>query len=176
MNTLLRLATVELLKPHLATPVNVINVEHLARSRNISLVQVHEPNPPAGLVGDIVGIRAEGPNGESHRILGTVYADGLPRILRIDRYAMDMIPEGQMVVIINKDQPGVIGTVGTSFGDAAVNIADMVISRDIAPDGNASALMVIKIDSEAPAALLSRLRARPNIVRVKSVVLPPRNA
>jgi len=176
MNTLLRLATVELLKPHLATPVNVINVEHLARSRNISLVQIHEPNPPAGLVGDIVGVRAEGPDGESHRILGTVYADGLPRVLRIDRYAMDLIPEGQMVVIQNKDQPGVIGTVGTSFGDAAVNIADMVISRDIAPDGTASALMVIKTDSEAPAALLSRLRARPNIMRVKSVVLPPRSA
>jgi D-3-phosphoglycerate dehydrogenase / 2-oxoglutarate reductase len=176
MNTLLRLATVELLKPHLATPVNVINVEHLARSRNISLVQIHEPNPPAGLVGDIVGVRAEGPNGETHRILGTVYADGLPRVLRIDGYAMDLIPEGQMVVIINKDQPGVIGTVGTSFGDAAVNIADMVISRDIAADGTASALMVIKIDSEAPVSLISRLRARPNIVRVKSVVLPPRGA
>jgi D-3-phosphoglycerate dehydrogenase len=176
MNTLLRLATVELLKPHLATPVNVINVEHLARSRNISLVQIHEPNPPAGLVGDIVGVRAEGPNGETHRILGTVYADGLPRVLRIDGYEMDMIPEGHMVVIQNKDQPGVIGTVGTSFGDAAVNIADMVISREIAADGNASACMVIKTDSEAPSALLARLRARPNIMRVKSVVLPPRNA
>jgi D-3-phosphoglycerate dehydrogenase / 2-oxoglutarate reductase len=176
MNTLLRLATVELLKPHLATPVNVINVEHLARSRNISLVQIHEPNPPAGLVGDIVGVRAEGPNGESHRILGTVYADGLPRVLRIDRFAMDLIPEGQMVVILNKDQPGVIGTVGTTFGDAAVNIADMVISRDIAADGAASAIMVIKIDSEAPSALLTRLRARPNITRVKAVVLPARKA
>ena len=131
MNTLLRLATVELLKPHLATGVNVINVEHVARQRGISLVQIHEPNPPAGLVGDIVGIRADGPNGESHRILGTVYADGQPRVLRIDRFAMDLIPEGPMVVILNKDTPGVIGTVGSSFGDAAVNIADMVISRDI---------------------------------------------
>src|SRR6476659_1383187 len=59
MNTLLRLATVELLKPHLDTPVNVIRVEHLARSRGIELVQIHQPQPPAGLVGDIVGIRVE---------------------------------------------------------------------------------------------------------------------
>src|SRR5205814_989750 len=71
MNTLLRLAAVELLKPHLGEgAVNVINVEHLARARGIELVAIHEPGPPAGLVGDIVGIRADGPDGESHRILG----------------------------------------------------------------------------------------------------------
>src|SRR4051794_13638514 len=74
LNTLLRLATVELLKPHLDTPVNVINVEHLAKSRGIDLVQVAEQAPPSGMVGDIVGLRVDSPNGETHRILGTVYA------------------------------------------------------------------------------------------------------
>jgi D-3-phosphoglycerate dehydrogenase len=176
MATLLRLATVELLKPHLDTPVNVINVEHVARQRGIELVQVPEPQPPAGLVGDIVGIRVDGPNGESHRVLGTVYADGLPRILRVDGFSMDMIPEGQMVVILNKDQPGVIGTVGTSFGDANVNIADMVISREFDKDGTAHALMMLKTDSAAPDALINRLRARPGILRVKCLSLPARSS
>src|SRR3954464_5338688 len=177
MNTFLRLATVELLRPHLgAGAVNVINVEHLARSRGTELVQIHEPAPPAGLGGDILGIRVEGQSGESHRILGTVYQDGLPRILRIDDYSMDMIPEGNMVLIINQDQPGVIGTVGSSFGDAQVNIADMVISREFGKDGNATALMVIKTDSAPTDALVNRLRARPNILRVQPVVLPARDA
>jgi D-3-phosphoglycerate dehydrogenase len=177
MSTLLRLAAAELLKPHLGVgAVNVINVEHLARARGIEMVQVHEPNPPSGLVGDIVGVRVEGPNGESHRILGTVYQDGLPRVLRIDDYSMDMIPEGNMVLIINQDQPGVIGTVGSSFGDAQVNIADMVISRAFGKDGKATAFMVIKTDSAPTDALLNRLRARPNILRVQPVVLPARDA
>jgi len=177
MNTLLRLAAVELLKPHLGEgSVNVINVEHQARQRGISLVQVHEPAPPAGLVGDVVGVRVDGSDGTTHRILGTVYADGLPRVLRIDGYNMDMVPEGHMVLLQNRDQPGVIGTVGTSFGDAGVNIADMVISREFDKDGTATALMVIKTDSPPPDALLNRLRARPNILRVKSLVLPPRDA
>lgn len=176
MNTLLRLATVELLDPHLDTPVNVINVEHLARQRGIELAQIHEPAPPAGLVGDIVGVRVDLPGGESHRILGTVYADGLPRVLRVDHYAMDLVPEGNMVLIENNDQPGVIGTVGTSFGDAQVNIADMVISRHVDKDGSSKALMVLKVDSEPPAALLNRLRARPNILRVQPLLLPKRDA
>jgi len=177
MSTLLRLAAAELLKPHLGEgAVNVINVEHLARARGIEMVQVHEPDPPSGLVGDIVGVRVDGPNGESHRILGTVYQDGLPRVLRIDGYSMDMIPEGNMVLIQNKDQPGVIGTVGSSFGDAQVNIADMVISRAFGKDGKATAFMVIKTDSAPTDALLNRLRARPNILRVQPVVLPARDA
>ena len=175
MPTLLRLATVELLKPHLGEgSVNVINVEHLARSRGINLVSVPEAQPPAGLTGDVVGVRVDGAEGETHRILGTVYADGLPRVLRVDGYAMDMIPEGQIVLIVNQDMPGVIGTVGSSFGDAKVNIADMVISRAFDDQRKATALMVIKTDSEAPAELLNKLRARPGIVRAKSVKLPPR--
>lgn len=176
-NTLMRLGLVELLRPHLDTPVNVINVEHHAKQRGIELATIMEPTPPSGLAGDILEIRADAADGqECHRVIGTVYADGLPRIVRIDGFSMDMIPEGNMVLILNKDQPGVIGTVGTSFGDAQVNIADMVISREIQPDGTAGAFMVIKTDSEPPTALLNRLRARPGILRVKSLVLPPRSA
>lgn len=174
-NTLLRLATVEMLKPHLDTPVNVINVEHLARGRGIELVSIHEQEPPTGMVGDILGIRVStGTNGESHRILGTVYADHLPRVLRIDNFSMDMVPEGDMVIIQNQDMPGVIGLVGTSFGDAGVNIADMVISRDFKKDGSAVAMMLLKTDSQPPQTLLDQLRARPMILRAKPVKLPPR--
>jgi D-3-phosphoglycerate dehydrogenase len=176
MNTLLRLATVELLKPHMDTAVNVINVEHIARQHGIELVQIHEPAPPAGLVGDIVGIRVDSSNGESRRVLGTVYADGLPRVLRVDDFAMDLIPEGHMVLVENKDTPGVIGFVGTSFGDAKVNIADMVISRHIEKDGSATAFMALKTDSAPPATLLDQLRAKPNIKRVKALELPARGA
>jgi D-3-phosphoglycerate dehydrogenase len=174
LQTMMRLATVELLRPHVEAGINVINAEVIARGRGIDLVTVHEPNPPAGMVGDIVSIRAELQSGGTHRILGTVYADGLPRVVRIDNFAMDMVPEGQMVLIVNKDQPGVIGVVGTSFGDAGVNIADMVISRDFAADGSATAVMVLKVDSAPPESLVNRLKARPNIVKVRSVVLPPR--
>jgi D-3-phosphoglycerate dehydrogenase len=176
MNTLLRLATVELLREHLDTPVNVINVEHLARSRGIELASVHEPQPPSGLVGDIVGVRAESANGESHRILGTVYADGHPRVLRIDNFNMDMVPEGQMVVLENKDQPGMIGFVGTTFGKANVNIADMVLSRDVRPDGSAYALMLVKVDSTPSQELIDELRRHPGILRVRTVHLPSREA
>lgn len=174
--TLVKLAAVELLKPRLAKgSVNLINVESIAKSRGIELLAVEEPTPPAGLVGDVIGIRLGAADGdETHRILGTCYADRLPRILRIDNYAMDMIPEGTMVLLENKDQPGVIGFVGNTFGDAKVNIADMVISRNVAADGTARALMVIKVDQTPSPKLIETLNAKDNIVRVRSVTLPAR--
>jgi D-3-phosphoglycerate dehydrogenase len=67
------------------------------------------------------------------------------------------------------DTPGVIGTVGTTFGKAGINIADMVISRDFQPDGTALALMVLKTDSQPGAELVKELRDRPGILRVKSM-------
>ena len=176
LSTLLRLAAVELLRPHLDPPVNVINVEHLAHSRGIELTAVKEPAPPQGLVGDIIGVRVETENGVSRRLLGTAYADGLPRVLRIDAFALDMVPEGPMVLIENDDRPGVIGDVGAAFGQAGVNIADMVISRVKNPAGGASALMVLKTDARPSDALLTDLRGKANIRRVKSLTLPPRGA
>lgn len=173
MNTLMRLAAVELLKPHLSDPANVINVEHIAHSRGIELIKVHEPQPPQGMAGDVLGIRVNTDNGESHRIQGTVYADSLPRVLRIDGYNMDMVPEGHMVLIENKDQPGVIGAVGSAFGNAGVNIADMVISRDRTESG-ASALMLIKVDTQPDDKLVAHLRAREGVIRVKRIDLPSR--
>jgi hypothetical protein len=64
--------------------------------------------------------------------------------------------------------------VGSAFGDAKVNIADMAITRQIEADGSAVALMLIKTDSEPPKQLLDRLRERHSITRVKHVTLPGR--
>jgi len=123
--------------------------------------------------GDVIEIRVDLPGGEYHRVLGTVYADRLPRIVRLDGFSMDMIPEGTMVLVKNADLPGVIGMVGNTFGTAGVNIANMTISRSTDGDRKVQ-LMLIKTDSAAPESLLESLRARHEILRVRPVVLPPR--
>lgn len=171
--TLLRLATVELLSANIGESINVINVEHFARTRGIEMTTITETTPPAGMSGEVMELRVDLPGGETHRILGTVYEDRLPRVVRIDRFAMDMVPEGTMVLVTNADQPGVIGMVGNTFGQAGVNIADMTISRGHNGEANVQ-MMLIKTDMPAPASLLETLRSRPEIVRVKPVTLPPR--
>jgi hypothetical protein len=171
--TLMRLATVELLRANIGENINVINVEHFARSRGIELSQITETNPPAGMAGEVIEVQVALPGGETHRVLGTVYADRLPRVVRIDGFAMDMVPEGNMVLVLNEDQPGVIGMVGNTFGAAGVNIANMVISRSTSGAQRVQ-MMLIKTDTAAPESLLSGLRQRPHIMRVKPLTLPSR--
>ena len=170
--TLMRLALVELLTANTGESINVINVEHFARSRGIELSQINEANPPAGLVGEVLELKVELPSGESHRILGTVYQDGLPRVVRIDHFAMDMVPEGTMVLVVNNDLPGVIGMVGSTFGAAGVNIANMVISRGATATGTVQ-LQLIKTDTPAPESLVESLKKKNSILRVKPLILPP---
>ncbi len=62
-----------------------------------------------------------------------------------------------MVFFRYDDLPGVIGRVGTTFGDAGINIAQMAVSRS---RRGGKALMALSIDSEPPAKLIAAIRAQ----------------
>jgi D-3-phosphoglycerate dehydrogenase / 2-oxoglutarate reductase len=70
-------------------------------------------------------------------------------------FAIDLQLSPRMVFFRYDDIPGVIGRVGTMFGEAGVNIANMAVSRT--KEGG-KALMALSIDTEAPANLHERIR------------------
>lgn len=155
-----------MLTPHLEERVNLVNVKHQAEKRGITVDCVSHSlkvdYPELLTVGMDLGK-------EHYEISGTVLADGRPRILAINDYRMEMVPERAIVLIFNDDQPGVIGLVGKHCGDAGINIADMALSRR-----GQTALMVLKLDEPMPDELLDRLAAlNPPIHSVRAVTLPP---
>jgi D-3-phosphoglycerate dehydrogenase len=84
-----------------------------------------------------------------------------------------MVPAGHMVLLTNDDKPGRIGLVGQMFGDAGVNIAEMVIGRKRRSQGAGGvAMMIIKLDGAPRPELLERLRAAAGIHNVAAVELP----
>jgi predicted regulator of amino acid metabolism with ACT domain len=91
-----------------------------------------------------------------------------PRLVRVDRFEMEAMPEGSIVVIHNADAPGVIGNIGHAMGEAKVNIAQFALARD---KQRGEALAVVNIDSPASPELLEKLRKLPNVRRVHQVVL-----
>ena len=162
--TIERLTLVELLNTTLEVPVNVVNARLMADQRGIkirSVVETDERPSPRLTITIQSGQRIR-------RIVGVVHADGRPWVREINGYHMDLAPAGPMVILLNEDRPGMVGLVGTEFGNAGSNIADMALSRR----GN-TAMMVLKVDEMPGEALINRLRARPGIVKVAVVNLPP---
>ena len=168
--TLQRLAVITLLKPFLSENLNVVNAFHLAEGRGIAIRSETMGQALQRAIQHSIELEiTEKVDGETctHSIIGTVFADNLPRILSIKGYWMDMIPSGPMVLIVNQDRPGVIGLVGTMMGKLGVNIADMTLSRK-----GTQALMVLKLDTEPTAATIEALRREPALEIVKWTSLP----
>jgi D-3-phosphoglycerate dehydrogenase len=70
-------------------------------------------------------------------------------------FAIDIELAPRMAFLVYDDVPGVIGNVGTMFGEAGVNIANMAVSRTKA---GGKALMAFSIDSPAPPELVERVQ------------------
>ncbi len=170
-DTLARFALADLLNASLEQPVSVINAGLIAEQRGIQVQTVIASEPGEDRLSIEITTKDQ-----THRVDGAIYADGLPRVTHLDGYNMDMVPAGHMVILTNADRPGRIGLVGQLFGNANMNIAEMVIGRKRVAEGpqpQQIAMMILKLDEAPPDDLLAALRQTEGIMSVSQVKLPP---
>ncbi len=160
-----RFALSALLAPFVTDRLNVVNVDSFARQRGITVRHDNRPDSRGPTERICLAVEA---HGDRHEIEGTIFVDDRPRILALDGYPMNIVPEGEMLLIFNDDRPGVIGHVGTTLGNLQINVADMALSRHAS-----RALMVLKLDAPASPEAITALRASRSILQLKSVSLPP---
>ena len=79
---------------------------------------------------------------------------------------MEIVPDGILFMMTNKDRPGIVGHLGTVLGNHGVNIANMSLGRDL--EGG-QALTALNIDSIPPAECLAELEADPDIGTIRIV-------
>jgi D-3-phosphoglycerate dehydrogenase len=77
------------------------------------------------------------------------------RIIGIDKYKIDFVPKGNLIISLHEDRPGVIGKVGTLFGENNINIASMIVGRHGGPGG--VQLMVLRVDDVPPKNVLDEM-------------------
>jgi D-3-phosphoglycerate dehydrogenase len=100
---------------------------------------------------------------------GSVFgAKNLPRIVRLFSQPVEIVPDGVIFLVNNKDRPGIVGYIGTLMGKYHVNIANMSLNRDAA---GGKALTVLNLDSVPPAALLQEIQQDPDISNIRVVKL-----
>lgn len=163
--TLALQSVAELMSPHIEGRLNLVNAHSFAEQRGIHVH--HAAHSTKREFFEIVTIKIQR-RGGVHQVEGAVFLDGIPRILSIDGYRMEMVPEGLLVLIFNDDRPGVIGLVGTLFGNHQINIADLTLSRRAK-----TALMLLKSDGTVPPGVLDELKQSDAILSVRTVQLPP---
>ena len=96
---------------------------------------------------------------------GSVFGSkSLPRIVRLNSQPVEIVPEGVLFLMNNKDRPGIVGYIGSLMGKYNVNIASMSLGRDQA---GGKALTVLNLDSIPPAALLDEIQKDPDISNVR---------
>lgn len=133
--------------------VNMVNAPDIARSNGIAVQSVLIDDPDRFdstinlILKTVKGI---------HNIKATLFG-GHPRIVDINGVAIDAAITTHMIFIQNKDQPGMIGALGTVLADAGVNIADFRLGRMQGQGSTAVAL--VSIDSALSDDVLSRVRA-----------------
>jgi len=91
-----------------------------------------------------------------------------PRIVRLYSAPVEIPVSGTLLLLNNKDRPGIVGYLGTLLGKYNVNIASMTLGRDKA---GGRALTVLSLDSVPPRELLEEIGKDPDISNVKVVKL-----
>jgi D-3-phosphoglycerate dehydrogenase len=152
-----------LLEP-VSEQVNMVNAPVVAQEHGIRVIE-----SKASRSADFASAITTRVKGLSDRmIVGAIFQDEQPRIVRIDDFMLEAIPEGPTLLILNRDQLGVVGTVGTILGDAGLNISRMQLALQLA---RGEAAMLVNLTSVPPAEVLEKLRELPNVISAELLEL-----
>lgn len=143
--------------------INLVNAEHVAAERGIETAWTRVA--PRGEAGEEIELRLDGGD-RSVRVGGALHGERHGRITRIGAFRVDIAPRGILLVLRNRDVPGVIGRVGTLLGEAGVNIAEYHQAR---LQAGGEALAAVSIDGRVDAGLLERLAALPEVLDARQV-------
>lgn len=132
-------------------PANIVNAQFLAKERGIKIAEKKvskEQDAPGVVTMKVATDKGIG------SISGTVI-NGDKRIIAVDEYSIDLVPEGYVLISTHRDRPGIVGEVGTLLGSNDINIAYMQLGRK---SYRGEALMALGIDDEIPEKVLNEIR------------------
>ncbi len=151
-------ALVGLLQQQLdAGSVNTINAASLAKARGIKLQDV--ANDSSENYQSLLRIQLYGENG-LFEVSGTLFGN-TPRIVAINKLPIEFAITSHMLLVRNRDEPGLIGGLGTILAKAKINIANFNLGRN---QIGGEALAMIALDQRIDDKLLSEIQSLPQVI------------
>lgn len=154
-----------ILKRNFGSHVNDVNAKYLAERFDIK-VNEHKTTTSKGFL-HLITVEVH-TAGSVHRVAGTLLNGLGPRIVKVDDYVVDVVPEGHLLFIKHKDQPGAIGRVGTLLEEKNINIATMQVGRTTI---GGEAIMMLTIDNHVEQEEMEDLTELADIYEVRAIDL-----
>ncbi|MDA7950428.1 MAG: phosphoglycerate dehydrogenase [Pirellulaceae bacterium] len=150
---------------------NIINAEILMKERGIQLV-VHNQQD-RGDFSSLITAKLITDN-QQYVVSGTLFGNDMARLVRINEYRLETYLDGNLFLFWHHDLPGIIGTVGTTFGKYRVNIAHMSVGR-FGDKAGGHSIGILNLDSLPPEEAMIELKNHPDLEKVSILQLPPPN-
>jgi D-3-phosphoglycerate dehydrogenase / 2-oxoglutarate reductase len=145
--------------------VNYVNAPSIARERGIKVVEAKTEQCKG--FSNLVTVTVATKKGTS-TVAGATFGRRVIRLVRINDFFLDADPEGYILMLNNRDVPGVVGSVGMLLAEAKINIARLELGRERI---GGMAVSLIHVDDAIPASVLEQLRTQPNIVSAQLIKL-----
>jgi D-3-phosphoglycerate dehydrogenase len=149
----------------LEQPVNLLNAAVIARERGLKL-HLHVGDEDERFA-NVVSVRYQTEQGE-RSCAGAVFAESHPRIVEIDGFHCEVRPEGNLLLYVNADRPGMLAAVSAILAGAKINIGGLSLGRLAAGD---QALTVIATDTAVSAPVLKQIGEVNGVSRVRFIRL-----
>jgi D-3-phosphoglycerate dehydrogenase len=138
-------------------PVSFVNAPQLAAERGLE-VRTSSGAGSASRPGytNLIAVR-----GGAHSVAGTMFGDGLPRVVMVDDHDVELPLAQWMLLIHNDDRIGMVAAVAGLVAEAGLNIVDLKLGRSAS---GGTALMALSFEQPVPAGVVAALRATPGII------------
>ena len=153
-----------LLNVILQEPVNLVNALVVAKKRKIEIIETKRRDVED--YSNLITLKVISDK-DICQVGGTVFGKNDPKIVEINKYKIDLVPEGNIIFISHRDKPGMIGSVGTILGRNDINIATMQVGR-MSPRGEA--IMALTVDECVNSPTLKEIADTEGIEDVKFIV------
>ena len=155
-----------LFTPILQDAVNFVNAPLIAKERGIRVVE--SKTQQAADFTNLLRVTVETNQGDN-MLAGTVFGRKEPRLVRLNSFRLEALPAGPMLLVYNKNVPGVIGALGTTLGENGVNISRMTVGRQDASNQN---IILLNTDTLVNKDLLTKVMELENIDDAMVLELP----
>ncbi|RLC01641.1 MAG: phosphoglycerate dehydrogenase [Deltaproteobacteria bacterium] len=155
----------ELLAQFVAHEVNSVNAISFANEMGIKISE--STSKEAGNFLNLIRITVVTQE-ETNILEGTIFGKDEARIVRINKFRLEVIPEGHLSLIHNVDKPGSIGSMGMTLGKHNINISRMTVGRE--EDGQRN-IIVLKTDSPVPSEVVKEIEDLELVISMKTFEL-----